>query len=183
MVEREPTLRQRLLAVIVGGPSGSAAAAPDYLHALARRLDVHDLVRFEPPATADRLADFYRAAAVTVVPSYSESFGLVALESQACGTPVVAARVGGLATAVADGVSGVLVDGHQPQSYADVLTKLISDDALRGEFSTAAVEHAAGFGWDRTVEGVLGVYGDAIAVSERRALELSRMSAAAGRSG
>jgi D-inositol-3-phosphate glycosyltransferase len=129
------------------------------------------------------LADFYRAAAVTVVPSYSESFGLVALESQACGTPVVAARVGGLATAVADGVSGVLVDGHQPQSYADVLTKLISDDALRGEFSTAAVEHAAGFGWDRTVEGVLGVYGDAIAVSERRALELSRMSAAAGRSG
>jgi D-inositol-3-phosphate glycosyltransferase len=184
MVARKPELRQRLLAVIVGGPSGSAAAAPDYLHALACRLDVHDLVRFEPPATGERLADFYRAATVTVVPSYSESFGLVALESQACGTPVVAARVGGLATAVADGVSGLLVDGHQPQSYADVLTKLILDDALREELSTAAVVHAARFGWDRTVEGVLGVYADAIAAAdERRATELSRMAAAAGRSG
>ena len=61
------------------------------------------------------LADWYRAADVTVVPSHNESFGLVALESQACGTPVVAAAVGGLRTAVRDGVSGVLVDGHDPQ--------------------------------------------------------------------
>ena len=107
-VDRQPAMRRRLLAVVVGGPSGSAATSPDYLRDLARRLDVLDLVRFEPPASGDRLADFYRAATVTVVPSYNESFGLVALESQACGTPVVAARVGGLTTAVADGVSGVL---------------------------------------------------------------------------
>ncbi len=183
-VERDPAMRRRLLAVVVGGPSGAAAAAPDYLQALAQRLGVHDLVRFEPPATGDRLADFYRAAAVTVVPSYSESFGLVALESQACGTPVVAARVGGLATAVADGVSGVLVDGHEPQSYAHVLAKLISDHALREALSTAAVEHAARFDWDRTVQGVLGVYVDAIEVAaQRQAAELSGTSAAAGRSG
>jgi D-inositol-3-phosphate glycosyltransferase len=94
----------------------------------------------------------------------------------------VAARVGGLTTAVADGVSGVLVEGHQPPSYADVLTRMILDETLRGKLSTAAVEHAAGFGWDRTVEGVLGVYADAIAVSERR-VELSGLSAAVGRSG
>lgn len=167
-VEREPSLRSRLLAVVVGGPSGSAATSPDYLRDLATRLGVRDLVRFEPPANGERLADFYRAAAVTVVPSYSESFGLVALESQACGTPVVAARVGGLTTAVADGVSGVLVDGHQPQSYADVLTNLVVDQAFREKLSTAAVEHAARFGWDRTVDGVLGVYADAIAVAEER---------------
>jgi D-inositol-3-phosphate glycosyltransferase len=166
MVAREPTLRQRLVAVIVGGPSGSAAAAPDYLHALARRLDVHDLVRFEPPATADRLADFYRAAAVTVVPSYSESFGLVALESQACGTPVVAARVGGLTTAVADGVSGVLVDGHDPATYAAVLDTIIADDEERRALSTGAVSHAAKFGWDRTVEGVLAAYAHAKVAAE-----------------
>lgn len=183
-VEREPAMRRRLLAVVVGGPSGSAATSPDYLRDLARRLDVQDLVRFEPPATGDRLADFYRAATATVVPSYSESFGLVALESQACGTPVVAARVGGLTTAVADGVSGVLVDGHQPEAYADVLTKLVFDDALRESLSTAAVEHAARFDWDRTVEGVLGVYADAIAVAgQRQAAELSRVSAMVGRSG
>ena len=74
-----------------------------------------DLVRFVPPVPQHAAADWYRAADLTVVPSYSESFGLVAIESQACGTPVVAAAVGGLRTAVADGVSGVLVDGPRPE--------------------------------------------------------------------
>jgi len=173
IVARRPELRSRLIVVVVGGPSGSATAGPDYLDQLARRLGVRDLVRFEPPATGERLADFYRAATATVVPSYSESFGLVALESQACGTPVVAARVGGLTTAVADDRSGVLIDGHQPESYADVLTKLILDDELRATLSTAAVQHAARFDWDRTVEGVLGAYADAIAAADARQAALS----------
>ena len=163
MVEQDPRLRDRLHAVVVGGLSGAVTSEPDYLDQLARKHGVRDLVRFEPPASGERLADFYRAATVTVVPSYSESFGLVALESQACGTPVVAAKVGGLVTAVADGVSGVLVDEHRAQSYADVLSNLITDDAMRRSFSTAAVEHATKFSWDRTVEGVLDVYADAIA--------------------
>jgi D-inositol-3-phosphate glycosyltransferase len=163
MVEQDPRLRDRLHAVVVGGLSGAVTSEPDYLDQLARKHGVRDLVRFEPPASGERLADFYRAATVTVVPSYSESFGLVALESQACGTPVVAAKVGGLVTAVADGVSGVLVDEHRAHSYADVLSNLITDDAMRRSFSTAAVEHATKFSWDRTVEGVLDVYADAIA--------------------
>ncbi len=162
IVERTPSLRDRLMAVIVGGVSGSGLAEPDHLARLAQQLGVADLVRFEPPAAGDRLADFYRAASVTVVPSYSESFGLVALESQACGTPVVAARVGGLVTTVSDGVSGLLVDGHEPTSYADVLTKLVSDADLRRSLATGAIAHAAGFDWDRTVDGVIDVYADAL---------------------
>jgi D-inositol-3-phosphate glycosyltransferase len=166
MVEREPRLRDRLLAVVVGGPSGSGVAEPHHLDRLARRLGVRGLVRFERPTSGERLADFYRAATVTVVPSYSESFGLVALESQACGTPVVAARVGGLTTAVADGVSGVLVDGHDPATYAAVLDTIIADDEERRALSTGAVSHAAKFGWDRTVEGVLAAYAQAKVAAE-----------------
>jgi len=167
MVERDPGLRERVLAVVVGGPSGTGTAEPRHLERLARRLGVRGLVRFEPPTAGTRLADFYRAATVTVVPSYSESFGLVALESQACGTPVAAARVGGLMTAVCDGVSGVLVDGHEPASYARVLAGLIEDADLRRTLSTGAVEHAGMFSWDRTVEGVLRVYADALGAAQR----------------
>jgi D-inositol-3-phosphate glycosyltransferase len=162
MCETTPSLRERLLAVIVGGMSGAGTAEPAQLAQLARRLGVDDIVRFEPPAVGSRLADFYRAASVTVVPSYSESFGLVALESQACGTPVVAARVGGLGTTVSDGTSGLLVDGHDPARYAEVLASLLADAGLRRSLSTGAVAHAAGFGWDRTVDGVMQVYADAL---------------------
>jgi D-inositol-3-phosphate glycosyltransferase len=162
MVERTPTLRDRLMAVVVGGVSGAGTVEPGHLRRLAERLGVEDLVRFEPPASGDRLADFYRAASVTVVPSYSESFGLVALESQACGTPVVAARVGGLVTTVSEGQSGLLVDGHEPGRYAEVLSELLTDAELRRSLSTGALAHAAGFDWDRTVDGVIDVYADAL---------------------
>jgi len=162
MVDRTPSLRSRLLAVVVGGMSGAGVVEPDQLARLAARLGVADLVRFEPPVTGQRLADFYRAASVTVVPSYSESFGLVALESQACGTPVIAARVGGLATTVRDGCSGLLVDGHDPVRYADVISSFLADAGRRRSLSTGAVAHAASFGWDRTVDGVMEVYADAL---------------------
>ncbi len=115
------------------------------------------------PQPQDALPDWYRAADVTVVPSYSESFGLVAIESQACGTPVVAAAVGGLRTAVADGVSGVLVEGHDPAAYARVLADLFDDPARRRALGRAAVDHAARFGWGATAAGLLDVYGDALA--------------------
>jgi D-inositol-3-phosphate glycosyltransferase len=162
MVDRTPSMRDEVLAVVVGGASGAGIAEPGHLARLAEKLGVADLVRFEPPATGERLADFYRAASVTVVPSYSESFGLVALESQACGTPVIAARVGGLVTTVRDGRSGLLVDGHDPVHYADVITGFLADVDQRRSLSTGAVAHAAGFGWDRTVEGVIEVYADAL---------------------
>ncbi len=82
-------------------------------------------MRLEPPCPQPELADWYRAATLVVVPSYSESFGLVAVEAQACGTPVVAAAAGGLRTAVRDGSSGLLIDGHDPAAYARALADLI----------------------------------------------------------
>ena len=100
------------------------------------------------------------------MPSYSESFGLVAIEAQACGTPVSAAAVGGLPVAVRDEVSGVLVDGHDPRSYARVLRHFVTDaDAPEGpveRMGEAAARHAAGFGWDAAAAGTLEVYADAM---------------------
>ncbi len=119
-----PWLADRLVVVIVGGPSGSEVGAPGRLEALASSLGISSLVRMEAPCPQPELADWYRAADVVLVPSHSESFGLVALEAQACGTPVVAAAVGGLRTAVRDGYSGVLVDGHDPEVWARVLAGL-----------------------------------------------------------
>jgi D-inositol-3-phosphate glycosyltransferase len=170
MIEADPSLRERLVVAIVGGPSGSGLAAPEHLHKLAATLGIADLVRFEPPVPQRDLADWYRAATVTVVPSYSESFGLVALESQACGTPVVGAAVGGLRTAVADGMSGVLIDGHDPDSYADVLRRIATEPRLRAHLARGASEHAVRFGWSASAATLLDVYGEAIA--ERRLAEL-----------
>lgn len=162
MLEREPRLRERLLVVVVGGPSGSGRDRPDELVRLAERLGVADVVRFEPPCPQRELADWYRAADVTVVPSHSESFGLVAVESQACGTPVVAAEVGGLRTAVRDGESGVLVQGHDPAGYARVLAGLLDAPRRLRRMSRAAVRHGAAFGWDATVDRLLEIYADAV---------------------
>ncbi len=163
MVAMTPSLRDRLQVVICGGPSGSGLAHPHALEDLAVELGVRELVRFVPPVDRARLADWYRAADVCVVPSYSESFGLVAVEAQACGTPVVAARVGGLPTAVADGVSGLLVDGHDPRVWADALCRVVSDREQLARWSVGAVAHAARFGWGSTADATLDVYRDAMA--------------------
>lgn len=163
LVERDPALRERLQVVVVGGASGSGLDRPTSLAELADELGVADVVRMEPAVTQAVLADWYAAADVVCVPSHNESFGLVAIEAQACGTPVVAARVGGLSTAVADGVSGVLVDGHDPRDYAAALEPLLTDRARRDALGDKAVAHAAGFGWDATVDRVLEVYARAMA--------------------
>jgi len=165
MVARDPELRDRLRIVIVGGPSGTGLAEPEQQQKLAGALGIADLTQFERPVHQERLADYYRAADLTVVPSYTESFGLVAVESQACGTPVVAASVGGLRTAVADGVSGALVPGHDPHDYAATIAGLIRRPELRAALARGAVRHASGFGWDVTVDRVLEVYADAMAAS------------------
>ncbi len=158
LVRDDPQLRERLTLAVVGGPSGSGTAEPDQLRRLAAELGIDDVVRFEPPCGQERLADWYRAATATVVPSRSESFGLVAVESQACGTPVVAAAVGGLRTAVHDGVSGVLVDGHAPGAYARALRRVLARPAWRQRLAAGARRHATNFGWQATVDGLLEVY-------------------------
>jgi len=163
---REPELGRKLTVVVVGGPSGSGLERPAALMELASSLGLADAVRFLPPQAGPRLADLYRAADLIAVPSYNESFGLVALEAQACGTPVVAAAVGGLVTAVRDGVSGVLIDGHDPTDWATVLDSLLSSHRRRAELSRNAVQHARHFSWARTASGLLAVYREA--VSEHR---------------
>lgn len=161
-IDRDPTLRERLIVAVLGGPSGSGLAHPDSLDELAHALGIRDVVCFHPPVAQDRLPEFYRAADLVVVPSYSESFGLVAIEAQACGTPVVASDVGGLPTAVADGVSGVLVSGHDPAKWAQVLHDLIADPDRRAELGRGAVRHAQQFGWEATSDRMRGVYSEAM---------------------
>ncbi|MRJ75159.1 D-inositol-3-phosphate glycosyltransferase [Aeromicrobium sp. SMF47] len=162
LLERDPSLRERLVVAVVGGASGSGLERPTALSDLAVELGLADVVRFVPTVGQRVLADWYVAASVVCVPSHNESFGLVAIEAQACGTPVVAARVGGLATAVSDGVTGVLVDGHDPADYASALHRLLTDRELRDAMSHKAVRHAEGFGWDVTADRTLGVYEQAV---------------------
>jgi D-inositol-3-phosphate glycosyltransferase len=151
--------REGLTVAVVGGNSGSGLE----LAGLAQWLGVAGTVRFLPPQDRAALADLYRAADLVAVPSYNESFGLVALEAQACGTPVVAAAVGGLVTAVRDGLSGVLVEGHDAADWARALDGLLAQPARRALLSQGAVAHASQFSWNRTVAGLLAVYRDAVA--------------------
>jgi D-inositol-3-phosphate glycosyltransferase len=158
LLRRDPRRAERLVVAVVGGLAGDASARRDELHGLADRLGIADLVRMVPPCPQPRLADWYRAATATVVPSHSESFGLVAAESQACGTPVVAANVGGLRTVVRHGETGWLVDGHDPSAYADALATLVDAPHRRAVFGASAVRHTRGFGWDATIDGLLDAY-------------------------
>jgi D-inositol-3-phosphate glycosyltransferase len=165
LLRSSPELAGRLVVVFVGGPSGSEVGAPGRLDGLAGRLGIAargGTVRMEPPCPQRELADWYRAASVVLVPSHSESFGLVALEAQACGTPVVAAAVGGLRTAVRDGYSGVLVDGHDPAAWARVLEKLITSPRRLAQLSRGALAHASEFGWPKTADRLIGVYTEAM---------------------
>ena len=165
MLQRDPALRDRLVVAVVGGPSGTGLLEPTALQDLAHSLGIADVVRFETPTRSgqsgrDRLRDWYAAADAVAVPSHSESFGLVALEAQACGTPVVATDVGGLRTTVRDGVSGLLVPGHGADAWASALTRAVLE---RRHLSPGAVTHAAGFSWDRTADGLLRTYRAALA--------------------
>ena len=158
LVSHSPILRAKLVTLIVGGASGANGAEVDRLKELVQWLGISDVVRFAPPVDRAGLADYYRASDLVCVPSYSESFGLVALEAQACGTPVVASAVGGLRTAVADGISGVLVDGHDPRAWSSVLARLLQEPQRRILLSMGALEHASHFGWDATSRGTLDIY-------------------------
>jgi D-inositol-3-phosphate glycosyltransferase len=163
---------QRVHVVVAGGLSGSGLAAPDGLVRLAEELGITNRVTFLPPQSREDLARLFRAVDLVAVPSYSESFGLVALEAQACGTPVVAAAVGGLPVAVRDGVSGTLVSGHDVDHWARAIDELLRlGGGPRAAMSRAAVEHAAEFSWDNTVDALLASYRRAISeFSARRSV-------------
>jgi D-inositol-3-phosphate glycosyltransferase len=150
--------------LVVGGPSGPEGSSElEALHRLARELGVLDQVRFVPPQPHERLATFYRAADVCLVPSRTESFGLVALEAAACGTPVVAANVGGLRSLVIDGSTGFLIDGRDPVDFAGPVSRLLAD---RGRAATMGANAEAGsrrYAWSITAARLRRLYADLLA--------------------
>ena len=145
--------------LVVGGPSGpQGAEEAARLRAAAVAAGLGDRARFLPPVPHGELAGYYRAADVVVVPSRSESFGLVAVEAQACGVPVVAAAVGGLAHAVADGESGILVSGWDPGDYAAALLRVLTEPGLGARLSAGALAQAERFSWPATADRLLELY-------------------------
>ncbi len=145
--------------IVIGGPSGPQGEAEvSRLHTLAATLGLRERTHFVPTQPHEALPDFYRAADVLVVPSRSETFGLVAAEAQACGLPVIAADVGGLPYAIDDGTSGILVRGHDPVDYAAALERILGDRSGRAAMSAAAVEFAERFSWEATADRLLELY-------------------------
>jgi D-inositol-3-phosphate glycosyltransferase len=147
--------------VVVGGPSGVEGERElAEVSALVERHGLAGRVRFVEPQPHHLLSTYYRAADVCVVPSRSESFGLVALESAACGTPVVAAAVGGLLTLVDDGVTGSLVDTRDPSDYATAIAAVLDDPGLASAMGGAAADRARRYTWSTTAARLRRLYAD-----------------------
>jgi len=154
----------KAMLLVVGGPSGRDGDAElQRVHALASELGVASQIRWIPPQRHERLADYYRAADVCIVPSRSESFGLVALEAAACGTPVVAAAVGGLRSLVAHEQSGFLVEDRDATAYAAPVERLLTDAALSAEIGAYASARARRYSWNMTAARLRRLYGDLVA--------------------
>lgn len=157
-----------VLLLVVGGPSGDRGEAEmDRLEKRVVELGMGDAVRFVPPVAHAGLADYYRAADVLLLPSRSETFGLVAAEAQACGLPVVAARVGGLPHVVSHGESGLLVDGWDPDDHAAAVERLLDDPDLGARLREGAVRWAGRFSWGATTRRFLELYKGAVARAGR----------------
>ena len=153
----DPTARL----VVVGGPSGIDGHAEfDRVGRLIDELGVRGRIEVVEPQEHHRLSTYYRAADVVVVPSRSESFGLVALEAAACGVPVVAAAVGGLRTLVEDGTTGFLVDSRDPSEYAGRIDRLLGDPAAAATMGRRAAELADRYAWSTTAGRLRRLYGD-----------------------
>lgn len=161
-VEALCTVRDRLPRVrmmVVGGPSGpSGEEEHRSIREMVDRLGLRDAVTWWGVQPHSRLPIFYRAADVLVVPSRSESFGLVAAEAQAAGLPVVAANVGGLRYVVRDGTSGLLVDGWDPADYGKSLLRALESPTERLHLARGALEAGRRFGWDRATDRLLELY-------------------------
>jgi D-inositol-3-phosphate glycosyltransferase len=148
--------------VIVGGQPGTTPESREIarLQHLAARLGVAERTRFVGAVAHDQLPLYYSAAEVSAMPSSYESFGLVAVESLACGTPVVATRVGGLRSIVRDGETGLLVPWRDADLFAERLRRVLTDDGLRAGLASRARESVLGYGWDRIADEHLAVFAE-----------------------
>jgi D-inositol-3-phosphate glycosyltransferase len=152
--------REQVRIVIIGGVEGDPEL--ERLRRMLAELGIGDCVSLLGTVDQQRLPLYYSAADVCVVPSFYETFGMVALESMACGTPVIAARVGGLAATVADGQTGYLVPWHCPEPYTERLEVMLGNDGLRGILGQAARASVQRFTWPRVAERLLQVYEEAL---------------------
>ena len=167
LIRRDPRRRDRLQLIIIGSPSGSNGEWSQTLGPLAIDHGIEDMVDFRPHSVRSELFRWYCVSDVVAVPSYNESFGLVALEAQACGRPVVAADVGGLRHAVRDHYSGLLVNGHDERQWADALAEILDDHDEMIKMGTNAAAHAATFSWDNTAAATLQAYRKALLAAAR----------------
>ncbi|MCU1514847.1 MAG: hypothetical protein JWO10_1937, partial [Microbacteriaceae bacterium] len=148
----------RPVLVVAGDPTPGEEEYGVRLRAIVHELGLDDDVRFAGALARVELADLLAASTVAVIPSRSETFGMVAIEAAASGTPVVAFRGSGLVESVADGVSGVLVDTREPFAWAQVIEGLLADPRRLAALSVSARHHAEGFTWGATAAALLGVY-------------------------
>jgi D-inositol-3-phosphate glycosyltransferase len=154
-----PALEGNVKLMVVGGASGASGEQEmQHLLGLIEKLGIEDHVRFVPPQPHVRLVDFYRAADVLVMCSFSESFGLAALEAQSCGIPVVSTAVSGLSYIVRDEVTGFLVDSRDPSAFAGKLKTVLSDRDLHASFAANAIKGAERFSWEKTAASMLELY-------------------------
>jgi D-inositol-3-phosphate glycosyltransferase len=157
---------RRAVLVVVGGASGrDGRLEVERIDKLAASLGLSDRIRFTDPQPHHLLSTYYRAADVVLVPSRSESFGLVALEAAACGTPVVAAAVGGLRTLVEHGRTGFLVEGRDPEVFAAYTEQILTNPALGRELAVAAAGRARNFTWSTAAARLRRMYADLTARS------------------
>jgi D-inositol-3-phosphate glycosyltransferase len=144
-----------------GGPGDGRDDDPSaQLRRLAGALGVIDWVDFRGPQPQHALPDYYRAADLCLVPSHHESFGMAALEAMACGAPVVASRVGGLATLIQDGLTGVLVPGGDSAALAATIAALLADESRRRGLGRRAAQWAHAFAWPSVVRAIADLYGE-----------------------
>jgi D-inositol-3-phosphate glycosyltransferase len=152
--------------MIVGGPSGADGTREiDRLRGRAHAIGVDARVSFVAPQPHHMLVDYYRAADLLVMPSRSESFGLVAAEAQASGLPVIASRVGGLPYVVGSSISGLLINEHDPLSFAAAAAAVLDHPGFRAQLSEGAIEYAKRFSWSATADRLLDLYDGIVAAS------------------
>jgi D-inositol-3-phosphate glycosyltransferase len=166
VVQDFPNWKEAICVCIVGGDANGDSETLDKemarLHDLRAELGIADLVTFLGARAQETLPDHYSAADVVVMPSYYESFGMVALEAMACGTPVIASQVGGLSFTVQDGVTGFLVPGQDPPALAEKITLLLKDKALRNRLGAQGIEWAQQHRWATIADQILSLYSELV---------------------
>ena len=165
--------RRLCLSIIGGDPDVNTLnaytknAEMDRLQAMRQALGITDVVTFVGKQDQDALADYYAAAEAVVMPSHYESFGMVALEAMACGTPVIASEVGGLAFLVRDGETGLHVPDQDPAALADQICRIITDPDLRTRLSEQAARYGLDYAWPVIAKKVVGLYEEMLAAKLR----------------